>query len=135
VVTTFVTGLVGPRGVALDGAGNLYVADYSQVVKITPDGGMTALATDLAGADSIAVDAAGNVFCGGSDAMIIQKITPAGVATILAGTNGQSGSTDGLGGAARFNRPMGGWPWTARGTCLWPTAETTRSGEFRQQGW
>ena len=37
----------------------------------------------------------------------IRKIAPGGIVTTLAGSAGSSGSTDGTGSAARFNRPQG----------------------------
>jgi len=113
-----------PFAVAVDGAGNVYVADTNNytVRKITPAGVVTTLA-GLAGnhdyADGIgsnagfgnlfgiAADSAGNVYVADNTYSTIRKITPAGVVTTLAGAPGISGSADGTGSAARFSSPRG----------------------------
>src|SRR5205085_2296558 len=113
-----------PFAVAVDGAGNVYVADTNNytVRKITPAGVVTTLA-GLAGnhdyADGIgsnagfgnlfgiAADSVGNVYVADNTYSTIRKITPAGVVTTLAGMPGISGSADGTGSAARFNSPRG----------------------------
>jgi len=113
-----------PFAVAVDSAGNVYVADTNNytVRKITPAGLVTTLAglagnygsTDGTGSDArfgnlfgIAVDNAGNVYATDDTYSTIRRITPAGVVTTLAGTPGTSGSADGTGSAARFNSPRG----------------------------
>src|SRR5947208_1183282 len=55
----------------------------------------------------VAVDSAGNVYVGDTLNVTIRKITPAGEVTTLAGSAGQSGSDDGIGSGAAFNRPCG----------------------------
>ena len=111
-----------PRGVAVDGAGNVYVADFGNhtIRKITSAGVVTTLAgtagslgsTDATGSAArfafphgVAVDAAGNVYVADTANCTIRKITPAGVVTTLAGTAGTFGSADGTGSAARFDNP------------------------------
>ena len=113
-----------PRGLAVDAAGNVFVADTGNLTirKISPAGVVTTLAgtatslgsTDGTGAAArfsspagLAVDAAGYVFVADTSNHTIRKISPAGVVTTLAGTAGMSGSTDGTGAAARFNLPIG----------------------------
>jgi hypothetical protein len=113
-----------PEGVAVDAAGNVYVADTGAftVRKITPAGVVTTLAgspLNLGSADgtgnaarfsrlpSVAVDAAGTVYVGDPSNATIRAITPAGVVTTLAGLAGAFGSIDGTGSAARFNNPDG----------------------------
>src|SRR5438094_128796 len=113
-----------PFAVAVDGAGNVYVADTNNytVRKITPAGVVTTLAglagnhdyTDGTGSNArfgnlfgIAADSAGNVYVADNTYSTIRKITPAGVVTTLAGTPGISGSADGTGSAARFFSPRG----------------------------
>jgi sugar lactone lactonase YvrE len=55
----------------------------------------------------VAADSAGNVYVADSVNNTIRKITPAGVVSTFAGAAGTSGSTDGTGAAASFNRPFG----------------------------
>jgi sugar lactone lactonase YvrE len=56
---------------------------------------------------SVALDGAGNLYVADADNHTIRMITPAGVASTLAGFPGISGSADGVGSSARFNQPLG----------------------------
>ena len=111
-----------PGGVAVDGAGNVYVADTENdtIRKITPDGLVTTIAgvagragrTDGLGSAArfdapagIAADRAGNLYVTDQNNHSIRKIAPDGGVTTLAGTAGMMGSADGTGAAARFYFP------------------------------
>ncbi|OHE81629.1 MAG: hypothetical protein A3G75_03185, partial [Verrucomicrobia bacterium RIFCSPLOWO2_12_FULL_64_8] len=113
-----------PRNLALDSSGNIYVADSTNHVirRITPAGVVTTFAgaagvsgaadgtgtaAEFAFPYDVALDSAGNLFVADSGNHTIRKITPAGAVTTFAGTAATSGSTDGTGAAARFNRPSG----------------------------
>ena len=113
-----------PNGVALDSAGDVYVADTynSTIRKVTSDGGVTTLAGSAGQSGSadgtnntaqfnfpygVAVDNAGNVYVADSGNNTIRKVTRDGVVTTLAGNAGQPGSTDGANGVALFNYPSG----------------------------
>ena len=117
-------GFFEPNGVAVDLAGNVYVADSfnSTIRKITPGGlvstlagtpGVLGSANGLGPAASfnlpsgVAVDGAGYVYVADSNNSIIRKITPGGQVSTLAGTALSTGSADGLGATARFNYPYG----------------------------
>ena len=113
-----------PRGLAVDGQNNLYVADEgnSNIRKITPAGmvstlagaagqsGMAdgaGLAASFGGPHALAADPAGTVYVADTQNHCIRKITPAGVVTTFAGLPGKAGNADGQGRAARFSEPRG----------------------------
>jgi sugar lactone lactonase YvrE len=115
-------------GVAVDSAGNLYVADQnnSTIRQLTPDGtnwDVTTLAgqagsfgfVDGTGSAarfyitaSVAVDSTGNLYVADQENNAIREVTPGGVVTTLAGlTKGGAGSADGTGRGAQFDFPVG----------------------------
>jgi hypothetical protein len=113
-----------PVGVAVDTAGNVFVADeYTSIIrKVTSAGVVTTLAGSAGSRGStngtgsaasfylpsdVAVDTAGNVFVADYANHTIRKVTSAGVVTTLAGSAGSSGNTDGTGSTARFYQPAG----------------------------
>ena len=112
-----------PRGVALDGAGNLYVADSDnhRIRKINPAGAVSTLAgTGSIGSANgpgisatfsfpygVAVDGAGNVYVADTGNHRIRKITAAGDVSTLAGTGSTLPVVNGPGTVATFNFPVG----------------------------
>jgi sugar lactone lactonase YvrE len=115
-----------PRGVAVDSAGNVYIADADnhRIRKVTPGGVITTFAgTGVAGFSGdtgqataaqlstpygVAVDAAGNVYIADLLNQRIRKVDPSGVITTYAGTGvaGFSGDT-GQATAAQISFPYG----------------------------
>jgi sugar lactone lactonase YvrE len=117
--------LDAPTGVAVDGAGNVYVANTGNdcaIRKVAPDGTVSTLAgapntrgfADGTGPAAqfntpmgLALDAAGNLYVADSFNYTIRKVTPAGAVSTIAGTPGVQGTTDGTGSAALFMNPNG----------------------------
>jgi hypothetical protein len=112
---------LNPKGIAVDSAGNIYIADVGnhRIRKITSAGVVTTLAGNSNGAwvdgtgtnasfrypNGVAVDSTGTVYVADSNNQRIRKITSAGVVTTLAGS-GSRGSSDGTGAGASFNDPI-----------------------------
>jgi serine/threonine protein kinase len=111
-----------PNNVAVDHAGNVYVADTGNntIRKISPNGAVSTLAgisgshgsADGTGDEArfwapfgIAVDHASNVYVADTANNTIRKITPNGIVSTLAGLAGHPGSNDDLGANARFRNP------------------------------
>lgn len=71
---------VSPVGVAVGGAGNVFVADGStnRVVKFNPSGRQLAAFTDFHLPASVAVDHAGNIYVAEETGLDITKLSPSG---------------------------------------------------------
>ncbi len=107
-----------PEGLAVDQAGNLYVADIvnNMIRKIATDGTVSTLAGTLAGGFAngdagtasfmhpyyVAVDGADNVYVTDNGNNVVRKITALGTVSTLAGT-GTVGAVDGKNTIAKFN--------------------------------
>jgi sugar lactone lactonase YvrE len=112
----------GPRGVAVDANGSVYVADTdnNRIRKISASGMVSTLAGSGAAAFAdgqgvsasfnrprgVAVDANGSVYVADSDNNRIRKISASGMVTTLAGS-GVAAFADGQGVSASFAAPKG----------------------------
>ena len=113
-----------PAGLAVDGSGNVYVADTANAtIRVITPGGVV---TNLAGTPGVygsangsgsgaqfyqpagvALDASGNVYVADTFNHTVRRVTPGGATTLFAGGPGVFGSADGGTGAARFCAPQG----------------------------
>ena len=104
-----VAGLVAPAGVAVDGEGNLYIADMlgQRVLRVDGTGAVTAVAGSgeagdggdygpataarLSDPGGVAVDAAGNLYVADTFGSRLRRVDPAGIITTVGGAYGGDG--------------------------------------------
>ena len=105
--------LIGPHGIAVDAAGNVYITDQmnQRVRRVGPDGIIKTIAGDgrtgvsgdggqatqsAVGAPSaVAVDGAGNLYISQQAFQVVRRVTPDGIITTIAGTGTAGFSGDG----------------------------------------
>ncbi len=110
-----------PNGIALDAAGNLYIADNGnhRIRKVTPDGtistvvgngrtgvsgdGGPAIVAQVGGPYGLAVDTAGNLYCSQPGNHVVRQIRADGTINTFAGITGMAGFS-GDGGPAAMAR-------------------------------
>jgi hypothetical protein len=114
-------------GVAVDGASNIFLADYGNfdIEELTPSGAnwvqslLAGESSTIGSADgtgtnaqfyqpaSLASDGAANIYVADSGNNSIRVVTTEGIVSTFAGSLGSGGSANGTGAAARFNNPWG----------------------------
>ena len=113
--------LSSPAGVAVDGSGNLFIADTenNRVRKVTPQGTITTIAgngkqgfsgdggpatsAQLGSPRGIAVDASGNLLIADTVNNRVRRVTPQGVISTVAGNGTQGGPAS----SAQLSSPAG----------------------------
>ncbi len=113
-----------PQGIAVDSLGNVYISDINnyEVYKVTSSGTLSifagtgvsgtptpgpATSSQLGGPTGLAVDSLGNVYIGDAGNMEIDKVTPGGTLSIIAGTGGFGAPTPGPATSSELASPTG----------------------------
>lgn len=100
---------MGPQGIAVDLAGDVYVADTGNTgnnhLRLISGGIVSTIATLPDNVYSLAVDIAGNVYGVSQTENKLYKFSPPSYDTVVLAGSGTAATTDGIGAAASFNGP------------------------------
>jgi hypothetical protein len=79
------SGFSSPQAVAVDGAGNVFIADATaaMVDKVTPAGTQTTVGSGFGKPEGVAVDGAGNVYVTDFNAAAVYQVAPGGTQTTV----------------------------------------------------
>lgn len=103
--------------ITMDAQGNLYGLADCDIRRVSPDGTVTTVARltpdgncnlgneKFIAIEGLARDVMGNFYISDGFNAVIRKVTPGGVTSVLAGTEGVFGTEDGKGATARFISP------------------------------
>ena len=111
-----------PTGLAVDSAGDVFISAWGnhEVLKVTPAGTLSIFAgngilgpptpgpatnSSLAWQESIATDGAGDVYIADTYNQVVEKVTPAGLLSIIAGTGTAGAPTPGPATSSQLNYP------------------------------
>lgn len=108
IITTYASGFSNPRSVAVDAAGNLYVAENGMVRKLDTSGKLTLIAQTQQPV-CVRVDAAGNAYVADQGRNIVLQVNgQTQKVSVIAGNGGAGSGIDGvIATAAPLNAPSG----------------------------
>lgn len=93
-------------GITPDNVGNMIVSNKDRLRKVNGN-----IVTTMTGAifndpNGLLMDKYGNIYVADTLNFTIKKISPNGTVSLIAGSSGNAGSSDGIGSAASFNDPL-----------------------------
>jgi sugar lactone lactonase YvrE len=108
--TTYTLTVTNSAGISAQAKATVHVGSLVQFAGIPSTAGYkdaTGYAAQFESPEGVVADASGNIYVADANNSVIRQISPLGVVTTVAGAARQSGSTDGVGAAARFVQPLG----------------------------
>ena len=137
-----------PLGIAVDGSGNIFVAEClnPRIRRISASGVITAVAgngvpgdggdggpavdAQLSCPHGVAVDSSGALYIADTDNHRLRKVAPDGTISTIAGNGVHGFAGDGGPAAMHSSTHQPAWRWMPRATCILPIPATTAFAGF-----